>query len=187
MNGNLAAVVSYAKGALGDPYVWGATGPDSFDCSGLTKAAYAAAGVDLPHLASAQGKLGRPVSLSAAPIGALVYLDEPGSTDHVGILVDKANGGHMIDAPTRGQPVGVHSIAGFTSIRDLGVPETSSGGVATSPAFYGAGVSGEEASITDPSSWLPAIERLALMVGGGAIAGALVIVGLKTTVRGGGS
>lgn len=187
MNGDLAAVVSYAKGALGDPYVWGATGPDSYDCSGLVKAAYAAAGVDVPHLASAQGKLGRPVSLAQAPIGSVVYFDEPGSTDHVGILVDKTSGGHMIDAPTRGQPVGVRSIKGFTSIRDLGVPATSSGGVATSEAFYGAAVSGEDASITDPSSWLPAIERAALKVGAGAIAGALVIVGLKTAIARSGS
>jgi hypothetical protein len=176
--GDLATVVGYAKSKLGDPYSWGASGPDSFDCSGLLKAAYGAAGVPLPHQASAIGKMGTAVPLSAAQIGDVVYFDEPGATDHVGVLVDKVNGGHMIDAPTAGKPVRVDPITGYTSIRDLGLPGTSSGGVATSPAdFTARPVDG--VSVLDPSAWL----GLLLKVGGGLLAGALVVVGMQQAVK----
>lgn len=183
--GDLATVVGYAQSKLGDPYVWGASGPEAFDCSGLVKAAYAAAGVTVPHLASSIGKLGTPVPLSAAPLGSVVYFDEPGSTDHVGILVDKVNGGHMIDAPTAGKPVAVHGIAGFTSIRNLGLPGTSSGGVATSPVDYS--TQNVDNGSSAPSGWQGDVFRIALQVGGGILAGVLVIVGMKTAVHGGGS
>ena len=53
-SGNAAAAVNYAKSKIGKPYVYGAAGPNSFDCSGLTMAAWKAAGVSLPHNAADQ-------------------------------------------------------------------------------------------------------------------------------------
>ena len=60
-----SAVVDYALAQVGDPYVWGAVGPDSFDCSGFTMAAWAQAGVSLPHNSGAQMGSGTPVSTDA--------------------------------------------------------------------------------------------------------------------------
>lgn len=53
-NSRAAAAVSYAYQKLGSPYVWGATGPDAFDCSGLMQAAYRSAGISLPRTTYAQ-------------------------------------------------------------------------------------------------------------------------------------
>jgi len=71
--------VKYALNQLGKPYVFGAAGPDSFDCSGLTMAAWAAAGIALPHLAADQTTIGtpEPTDLSQAVGGDLVMI--PGS------------------------------------------------------------------------------------------------------------
>ncbi len=80
-----SAVVDYAMAQVGDPYVWGAVGPDSFDCSGFTMAAWAQAGVSLPHNSSAQMGSGTPVSTDALVPGDLVFYYSPVS--HVGIYV----------------------------------------------------------------------------------------------------
>ncbi|QIK68438.1 C40 family peptidase [Nocardioides sp. HDW12B] len=80
-----SAVVSYALAQVGDPYVWGAAGPDSFDCSGFTMAAWAQAGVSLPHNSGAQMGSGTPVSTDSLVPGDLVFYYSPVS--HVGIYV----------------------------------------------------------------------------------------------------
>jgi cell wall-associated NlpC family hydrolase len=80
-----SAVVDYALAQVGDPYVWGAVGPDSFDCSGFTMAAWAQAGVSLPHNSGAQMGSGTPVSTDALMPGDLVFYYSPVS--HVGIYV----------------------------------------------------------------------------------------------------
>ena len=80
-----SAVVSYARAQVGDPYVWGAVGPDAFDCSGFTMAAWAQAGVSLPHNSGAQMGSGTPVSTDALMPGDLVFYYSPVS--HVGIYV----------------------------------------------------------------------------------------------------
>ncbi len=80
-----SAVVSYAMAQVGDPYVWGAVGPDSFDCSGFTMAAWAQAGVSLPHNSGAQMGSGTPVSTDSLVPGDLVFYYSPVS--HVGIYV----------------------------------------------------------------------------------------------------
>ncbi len=80
-----SAVVSYARAQVGDPYVWGAVGPDSFDCSGFTMAAWAQAGVSLPHNSGAQMGSGTPVSTDSLVPGDLVFYYSPVS--HVGIYV----------------------------------------------------------------------------------------------------
>jgi cell wall-associated NlpC family hydrolase len=100
-----AAAVQAALGQIGDPYVWGSSGPDGFDCSGLTQYAYAAAGISLPHSSRAQSTMGTPVSRAELMPGDIVYFYSPVS--HVGIYVGD---GKMVHARTFGQPVAVTSV-----------------------------------------------------------------------------
>ncbi|WP_405880240.1 NlpC/P60 family protein [Streptomyces sp. NBC_01136] len=95
-----AAAVSYAYGKLGSPYVWGATGPAAFDCSGLAQAAYRAAGISLPRTTYAQIAAGRRVSRSELLPGDLVFFYS--GISHVGIYVGN---GQMIHAPNPSAPV----------------------------------------------------------------------------------
>jgi len=107
----LAAVIRFALSQLGKPYRWGGAGPATWDCSGLTMAAYATAGVRLTHDAAAQWTetSAHPVALGALHIGDLVfYGTSPPTIHHVGIYV---GGGQMIDAPFTGADVRVDPIA----------------------------------------------------------------------------
>jgi cell wall-associated NlpC family hydrolase len=98
--GRAAAAVAYAYSKLGSPYVWGATGPNAFDCSGLAQAAYRAAGISLPRTTYAQINAGRRVSRSELRPGDLVFFYS--GISHVGIYV---GGGQMIHAPNPSAPV----------------------------------------------------------------------------------
>ncbi|WP_239158967.1 C40 family peptidase [Winogradskya humida] len=88
-----AAITGYARAQVGKRYRYGAAGPQSFDCSGLTRAAYLRAGIRLPHSSGSQAALAHPVPLSRAKPGDLVV--GPG---HVGIYL---GGGMMVDAGNR--------------------------------------------------------------------------------------
>ncbi|WP_329327142.1 C40 family peptidase [Streptomyces luteogriseus] len=101
-NSRAAAAVSYAYQKLGSPYVWGATGPNAFDCSGLVQAAYRAAGVSLPRTTYSQIAAGRRVSRSELLPGDLVFFYA--GISHVGIYVGN---GRMIHAPNPSAPVRV--------------------------------------------------------------------------------
>ncbi|CCH88528.1 putative peptidase [Modestobacter italicus] len=120
INGSVqgATAVRYALAQLGKPYVWAAAGPDAFDCSGLTMAAWAAAGVALPHLAAGQTRSGvpEPTNLSQAVAGDLVMIPGADGTaaapGHVGMVagyVDAPDGRHLylVQAPMTGVPVEV--------------------------------------------------------------------------------
>lgn len=98
------AVLAAAKAKLGAPYVYGATGPDSFDCSGLTSWAYAQAGTTIPRTSGAQIAGGTPVSLSALQAGDIVSFYGGG---HVGIVDGQGN---VVHAPTQGDVVKVTPI-----------------------------------------------------------------------------
>ena len=115
--GSAAAVaVKTALAHVGDPYVWGATGPNGFDCSGLTSYAWAAAGFALPHSSLAQSQMGRAVSRSQLQPGDLVYFYSPVS--HVGLYIGH---GMMVHARTFGQGVAVASVdmAGYRGARRI--------------------------------------------------------------------
>jgi cell wall-associated NlpC family hydrolase/outer membrane murein-binding lipoprotein Lpp len=99
-SGQAAAAVRFAYGQLGKPYQWGASGPSSYDCSGLTMASWAAAGVSLPHSSSAQYGSGPHVSRGDLQPGDLVFFGSP--IHHVGIYI---GGGKMIHAPHTGTVV----------------------------------------------------------------------------------
>ena len=84
-SGRAGAAVSYALAQVGDAYVWGASGPSSFDCSGLTLMAWSQAGVSLPHSAAQQMSSGAAVSQSQLQPGDLVFYYSP--VHHVGIYI----------------------------------------------------------------------------------------------------
>ncbi|MEU9009897.1 NlpC/P60 family protein [Streptomyces sp. NPDC048479] len=104
-NSRAAHAVAYAYGALGKPYVWGATGPGSYDCSGLTQAAWRSAGVSLPRTTYTQINTGERVSLSQLAPGDLVFFYS--GISHVGLYI---GGGQMIHAPRPGAPVRIAPI-----------------------------------------------------------------------------
>ncbi|MFI0925657.1 NlpC/P60 family protein [Streptomyces sp. NPDC021012] len=95
-----AAAVIAARSAIGRPYVWGATGPSAFDCSGLMVWSYRQAGISLPRTSSAQRYAGRQVPLSQAQPGDLVTYR--GDASHVAIY---AGNGQVIHAPYPGARV----------------------------------------------------------------------------------
>ncbi len=101
-----AKAVAFAQAQLGKPYVWGATGPASYDCSGLTQAAWAAAGVTLPRTTWEQVKAGTSVSTANLRPGDLVFFYS--DISHVGIYI---GGGMMIHAPHTGTVVKVAPIS----------------------------------------------------------------------------
>ena len=103
------SVLEYAKSRLGCPYVWGASGPSSFDCSGLTMWCYAQVGISIPHNSESQKAAARAViPVSEAQPGDILY--RPG---HVGICLS-AGGGSYIHAPTPGDVVKVSSYGGWS-------------------------------------------------------------------------
>ncbi|BAU82667.1 NPL/P60-family secreted protein [Streptomyces laurentii] len=95
-----AAAVVAARGAIGRPYVWGATGPSSFDCSGLMVWSFRQAGISLPRTAAAQRAAGRRIPLSQAQPGDLVTYR--GDASHVAVY---AGNGQVIHAPHPGARV----------------------------------------------------------------------------------
>lgn len=110
--------VAFALQQLGKPYVFGASGPGSYDCSGLTMAAWAAAGVSLPHSAADQFNYGHHVSLDSLKPGDLIFEYQP--IGHVTIYVGN---GMMVSAPQTGDVVslipvssGSGSIVGATRL-----------------------------------------------------------------------
>ncbi|MER6846238.1 NlpC/P60 family protein [Streptomyces flaveolus] len=97
--------LAFARAQIGKPYVWGATGPGSYDCSGLTQAAWKAAGVTLPRTTYDQVEAGTTVSVSQAQPGDLVFFYD--DISHVGIYIGN---GMMIHAPKPGAYVREESV-----------------------------------------------------------------------------
>ena len=107
-SGGAATAVAFAKAQLGDPYVWAATGPNSWDCSGLTMKAWLAAGVRLPRVAQAQYNATTHVAIADLRPGDLVFYGTTSSSIyHVGMYVGN---GMMIHAPRTGDVVKYSSI-----------------------------------------------------------------------------
>ncbi|WP_326598652.1 C40 family peptidase [Streptomyces sp. NBC_01803] len=105
VSGQAEAAIAFAETQLGKPYVWGATGPNSYDCSGLTQAAWRAAGVSIPRVTWDQVNIGTPVSRDALRPGDLVFFYA--DISHVGLYIGD---GLMIHAPKPGDVVKVESI-----------------------------------------------------------------------------
>lgn len=104
-SGAAKKAIAFAMNQLGDPYVYGGTGPDSWDCSGLVLKAYAAAGVSLPRVVGPQMAAGRSVSAADLQPGDLVAYS---SMSHIGIYL---GGGQVIHAPRPGKSVEITSLS----------------------------------------------------------------------------
>jgi cell wall-associated NlpC family hydrolase len=100
VSGRAGIAVQTALAQLGEPYVYGAAGPSSFDCSGLTMYSWAAAGVSLSHASSVQSGQGVPVSISELQPGDLVFYYSPVS--HVAMYIGN---GQVVHAPHPGSSV----------------------------------------------------------------------------------
>src|SRR3954470_1851478 len=116
-SGAAQTAVSTALAQVGDPYVWAAAGPNSFDCSGLVQYAYASAGISLPHSSKGQASMGRAVGRADLQPGDVLGFYSPVS--HVGIYIGN---GQMVHAPTSGSTVKVvpiDSMGQITAMRRL--------------------------------------------------------------------
>ena len=103
--GALNAVIQAALSKRGDKYVWGAAGPDQFDCSGLTLWSYAHANISLPHSSRAQYQMGTSVAYGQWQAGDLLFWGgSPSTIHHVAMYLGN---GEMIQAPQTGVPVQV--------------------------------------------------------------------------------
>ncbi|MET9175801.1 C40 family peptidase [Streptomyces misionensis] len=104
-SGRAAAAFSAAQSQIGKPYVYGATGPSSFDCSGLTSWAYAQAGVSIPRTSEAQSGIGTRLTRSQLQVGDLVFFFN--DLHHVGLY---AGNGQILHAPRTGTVVRYESM-----------------------------------------------------------------------------
>jgi len=116
-NPQQAAAVGFALAQVGKPYMYGATGPDSFDCSGLMLRAWQAAGVTLPRTSQAQSRSGAPVAGTAdMQPGDLIFIPgsdgTPSDPGHVGMYIGN---GQLVDASTEGVPIQVETVARWQS------------------------------------------------------------------------
>jgi cell wall-associated NlpC family hydrolase len=103
--GDAGAMLEFALAQIGKPYLWGAVGPDSYDCSGLVQTAFRAAGVSMPRVSRQQATVGIQVARSDVRPGDLIFYYEPVS--HVAIAIDSTR---VVHAPTFGQNVKVGAI-----------------------------------------------------------------------------
>jgi cell wall-associated NlpC family hydrolase len=93
-------VVTYAYKFLGRPYIWGASGPNAFDCSGFTSYVYRAFGVSLDHYTGSQFGRGQAVGKGNLSQGDLVFFNTYGSISHVGIYIGNGNFIHAANSRT---------------------------------------------------------------------------------------
>jgi peptidoglycan DL-endopeptidase CwlO len=112
-NAIVGNAVNYAEEQLGKPYLWGGTGPDAFDCSGLVMMAYRAAGIDIARTSQQQWATEARVPASQVQPGDLVFFagsdGTPTSPGHVGLVIGH---GEMIEAYATGFPIRVATYTG---------------------------------------------------------------------------
>jgi cell wall-associated NlpC family hydrolase len=103
--GNIGGIIKFVMSQLGKPYLWGAVGPASYDCSGLVQTAYQRAGVTLPRVSREQATVGLRVTRAQIQPGDLIFFYRP--VHHVAIAVDNTRAVH---APSIGENVKISPI-----------------------------------------------------------------------------
>lgn len=104
-SGGAQAAIAFARAQLGEPYRWGAAGPGSWDCSGLTSKAWAAGGTSLPHYSVAQYDAATPIPAGQLRPGDLVFWGDNGSPSSIYHVALYVGDGRIIHAPRTGRPV----------------------------------------------------------------------------------
>lgn len=108
--GSAATVVAFLKAQLGDAYVMGATGPNSWDCSSLVQAAFRQVGVDLPRVSQDQSLAGTQVGTSNLQVGDILYWGGAGSAYHTGVYIGD---GQYLDAANPSKGVVIQDLSGY--------------------------------------------------------------------------
>lgn len=103
-------LVASAKTMLGLPYVWGATGPDSYDCSGFTQKAYNMIGISIPRTSQAQYAAGTKVAFNELSVGDLILFNTYTDYGHVGIYLGN---GSFIHASSGSKQIIISSLSGY--------------------------------------------------------------------------
>jgi len=106
--------IDFAKDQLGEPYVWGAAGPDAWDCSGLTMGAWEAGGISLPHYSVAQYEQSTPISPSDLRPGDLVFWGDSNDSSSIYHVAMYIGDGQIIHAPRTGRDVEIVSLYYWT-------------------------------------------------------------------------
>jgi cell wall-associated NlpC family hydrolase len=153
----VATAISYAEQQLGKPYLWGGTGPDAFDCSGLVMMAYRAAGVNIERTSEDQWTSEPHVPASQVEPGDLVFFAGSDGTvtspGHVGLVIGN---GEMIEAYATGFPI---RVASYTDRDPVGFTRpwanTSSTGATSSPGGSVPAPGSPTATASAPSSGAP--------------------------------
>ncbi|OWA06465.1 glycoside hydrolase [Streptomyces sp. CS227] len=109
-SGSVASVVSFLQAQVGDAYVMGGTGPNSWDCSGLVQAAFKQVGVDLPRTSQEQSTAGTQVGTSNLQVGDILYWGGQGSAYHTGVYIGD---GKYLDAANPSKGVVIQDLSGY--------------------------------------------------------------------------
>ncbi|MCD9197523.1 C40 family peptidase [Aeromicrobium wangtongii] len=112
--GRAKAALAFAMSQIGDPYVYGGTGPNGWDCSGLVMKSWAAAGVSIPRVVGPQIAAGRAVPMDQLQPGDIVAY---GDMSHDGLYLGN---GRVVHAPRPGKTVEITSLSGFTRAARVG-------------------------------------------------------------------
>lgn len=110
VSGDVQSVLDFARAQIGKPYIWGGTGPDGYDCSGLVQAAWAQAGVNLPRTTYDQVNAGTQVSRDQVRPGDLLFFYSESAPSHVGIY---SGNGSMIHGSNPSKPLEEVSLAAY--------------------------------------------------------------------------
>jgi hypothetical protein len=135
-----SAIVTAAEKLLGDPYKYGATGPSSFDCSGLVQFVFKGLGISVPRTSEEQFTAGKAVSESQLQAGDLVFSAGSDGTashpGHVGIYVGEHNGApSVLEAPHTGADVRYTPLSSFDAVGYRRMNGVAAGGSATDAGF----------------------------------------------------
>jgi cell wall-associated NlpC family hydrolase len=109
-SGDVQAVLDFARAQIGKPYIWGGTGPNGYDCSGLVQAAWAQAGVSLPRTTYDQVNAGTRISRDQVQPGDLLFFYSESSPSHVGIY---AGNGMMVHGSNPSKPLEEVALADY--------------------------------------------------------------------------
>ncbi|MEO3978524.1 C40 family peptidase [Streptomyces sp. CAU 1734] len=109
-SGSVGTVIAFLKAQVGDAYVMGATGPNSWDCSSLVQAAFRQVNIDLPRVSQAQSTVGREVGTSNLQVGDILYWGAKGNAYHTGVYI---GGGQYLDAANPAKGVVIQDLSGY--------------------------------------------------------------------------